>query len=234
MRTSEPQDPSMPQRGRITNWKDDKGFGFIVPAAGGRQAFVHISSFSKRNRRPVENDRVTYRLTTDPQGRLQAVDVELVERRVQPLRQNGPLRRAIAVAGSFFAALLVAVAIGVYPIHLFGLYCGASGVAFVMYWLDKRAARNSMQRTAENTLHAAGVLGGWPGALVAMHAFRHKSSKTSFQWMFWLTVLINCGVLVWLASAAGASALASLLEALEWNLPAGLRDLVAALSSGAP
>jgi len=59
----------MRRKGRITGWKDDRGFGFIIPATGGSQTFVHISSFANRNRRPSENDLVTYTLAADPKGR---------------------------------------------------------------------------------------------------------------------------------------------------------------------
>ncbi len=45
-------------------------------------------------------------------------------------------------------------------------------VAFAAYWLDKFAARTGRWRTAERTLHLFGLVGGWPGALVAQRVFR--------------------------------------------------------------
>ena len=30
----------MQQKGKITNWNDDKGFGFITPIGGGKQIFI--------------------------------------------------------------------------------------------------------------------------------------------------------------------------------------------------
>jgi cold shock CspA family protein len=43
----------MRYQGKITVWKDDKGFGFVTMNATGEEAFVHIKSFSNRSRRPV-------------------------------------------------------------------------------------------------------------------------------------------------------------------------------------
>jgi len=43
-----------------------------------------------------------------------------------------------------------------------------------------------------------GLIGGWPGALLAQEWIRHKSSKMSFQAVFWVTVAVNCAVLTWL------------------------------------
>jgi len=46
-------------------------------------------------------------------------------------------------------------------------------------------------------LHLLGLLGGTPGAFIAMRMFHHKTSKQSFQTMFWLTVAVQLGALVW-------------------------------------
>ncbi len=197
--------------GRITEWKDDRGFGFIT-AVGGSQTFVHISAFASRNRRPCENDLVTYALATDPKGRPRAVGVQFVGNpRARPIG-SGPVY-AIAAATSFVGFLGITVVRGVFPSQLLALYAAGSVVAFLMYWNDKTAARTARRRTPESTLHVVGLLGGWPGALVAMQVLRHKSSKPSFQAVFWATVVANCGALVWLKSADGARFLASVLGA---------------------
>jgi uncharacterized membrane protein YsdA (DUF1294 family) len=60
-------------------------------------------------------------------------------------------------------------------------------------------------------LHLIALAGGWPGALLAQKVLRHKSSKQSFQVVFWVTVLLNCAALSWLLTPAGALALGSML-----------------------
>ncbi|MFN9570682.1 MAG: cold shock domain-containing protein, partial [Cyanobacteriota bacterium] len=42
----------MDQQGRLTQWNDAKGYGFITPLSKGPRIFVHISQFQQRNRRP--------------------------------------------------------------------------------------------------------------------------------------------------------------------------------------
>jgi uncharacterized membrane protein YsdA (DUF1294 family) len=72
--------------------------------------------------------------------------------------------------------------------------CVTSGVTFLFYGYDKMQARNMEWRVKEMTLHALALVGGWPGALVGMHFFQHKTRKTRFQLVFWATVLAWQGV----------------------------------------
>ena len=73
------------------------------------------------------------------------------------------------------------------------------GVAFLilnlltlgLYYIDKRASIKSHQRISEKTLHAAALLGGWPGALLGQHHFRHKTQKASFIRILWCCILAN-------------------------------------------
>lgn len=70
-------------------------------------------------------------------------------------------------------------------------YVGMSVLTFFLYWRDKQQARNEGWRTPEKVLHGAELLGGWPGALIAQQAFRHKTRKLSYQTLFWLIVLLH-------------------------------------------
>ena len=49
---------------------------------------------------------------------------------------------------------------------------------------------------------------GWPGALLAQQVLRHKTSKTSFIAVFWLTILVN--VVGFVALHAGVDGLLTL------------------------
>jgi len=68
------------------------------------------------------------------------------------------------------------------------IYTLMSLAAFAAHALDKRAATRNRRRTPESTLHALELLGGWPGALLARHLFRHKTRKRSYRLAFWAIV----------------------------------------------
>ncbi|MCE7974654.1 MAG: DUF1294 domain-containing protein [Leptolyngbya sp. PLA1] len=59
-------------------------------------------------------------------------------------------------------------------------YAAASLATFVAFWLDKRLAQGGGRRIRERTLHLSAAIGGWPGALAAMHVLRHKNRKAGF------------------------------------------------------
>jgi cold shock CspA family protein len=60
------------QQGRISEWRNERGFGFITPDGGGPRVFLHISSFPYRSRRPAVGELITYELGTDERGRPRA------------------------------------------------------------------------------------------------------------------------------------------------------------------
>lgn len=201
----------MRHQGKITDWKDDQGFGFITPNGGGQRVFVHIKSFSGRQQRPAGNELVTYELTRDAKGRQQAGKVAFVGKRAATAEPPQPDKLPIVLTAGFLAVVAGAALSGRLPVEVAGLYLAASLVAFLAYALDKSAARNGQWRTKESTLHLIGLAGGWPGALAAQRLLRHKSRKQSFQAVFWATVILNCCALAWLFSASGAEGLRALL-----------------------
>jgi uncharacterized membrane protein YsdA (DUF1294 family) len=79
-------------------------------------------------------------------------------------------------------------------------YLLASAACFIVYAMDKAAARAGRWRTSENTLLMLGLACGWPGAALAHQWMRHKSSKPSFRARFWATVALNVGAFAYLAS----------------------------------
>lgn len=187
----------MRQKGRITEWQDERGFGFVTPMAGKDRVFVHIKSFVDRTRRPAANELVTFDLKRDAKGRPQCVNVEYCGERARRVASRGVEVGALALATAFLVLVFGAAIAGRLPMIVAAAYAVVSVVTFIVYARDKWAARNRRWRTQETTLHLLGVIGGWPGALAAQKVLRHKSSKRRFRIVFWGTVALNCGLLLW-------------------------------------
>ncbi len=67
-------------------------------------------------------------------------------------------------------------------------------VGFVMYGLDKFLAKRSWLRVPESLLHLLAFAGATPAAIAAQQLFWHKTTKRSFQVMFWLIALVQVAV----------------------------------------
>ncbi len=84
------------------------------------------------------------------------------------------------------SALWLAIPLWVVP----GILTLMSVIVYRMYSHDKQRAIDGGWRVSENALHLAELLGGWPGAFVAQQRLRHKTSKTSYQVVFWCIVFV--------------------------------------------
>jgi len=83
-------------------------------------------------------------------------------------------------------------------IYVLFIYAVASVTAFIAYGLDKRAAVRGRLRVPEASLHLIALLGGFPGALLGQHVFRHKRRKARYMIIFWLIVALHAaGWLLW-------------------------------------
>ncbi len=186
----------MRTQGTITNWDDARGFGFITSTSGGPQIFLHIRSLRHGGTRPALGSGVIYETGHDERGRPCAKNVVLLDE----AENVGPAFVALVVSVSFFAFLGLMVLIGFTPQPILWSYCVFSACSFLLYAVDKYAAKNGAVRVPERILHLSAVVGGWPGALYAQQLLRHKSSKQSFRLMFWITVILNVGALLYLMS----------------------------------
>jgi len=145
-------------------------------------------------------DEVHYLLETTPEGKVRAAGVSYVAGSRTPTRSSRGVARS---SGSYvvvfaFVALLAGVVMAWEPpLWVPALYLIASLVTFVAYAADKAAARSGGWRVSEGSLLLLGMIGGWPGAIVAQQTLRHKTVKQSFRVLFWMTVLVNIGALLY-------------------------------------
>lgn len=191
--------------GTIKTWNDERGFGFIEPAQGGQEIFLHIKALVSRDRRPEIGQPVRFDIETTPDGKKRATRVEIV----QPKRQRNRARHdtpaqwgtaSLFAIPAFLLVFSLAAILWKVPGWVAMLYLAASLVCFAAYAKDKAAAAANAWRVSESTLLMLGLLGGWPGAIVAQQVLRHKSNKAAFRASFWLTVLANVAGFIVLSS----------------------------------
>lgn len=187
-------------KGKITQWDDAKGFGFIQPLLKGERIFVHIKALQNRARRPVIGEVVTYSVGKDDKGRTQANAVTFAGEKLIVKAARTSSRWPLLLIVVFSIALAVAFALKKVPLYVIAAYAVISLFTFISYWLDKRKARAGHWRTPESTLQLLALLGGWPGALLAQSYLRHKSQKRPFLLLFWCAAVLNLIALSWAAT----------------------------------
>lgn len=73
----------------------------------------------------------------------------------------------------------------------------ASAWVFVLFGFDKvRSRQGGARRISEATLCWMSALGGWPGGLIGLSLFRHKSAKASFLLKFALAFFVWSALLL--------------------------------------
>lgn len=193
--------------GFVKSWNDERGFGFLQSYQGGQDIFVHIKAFTNRVGRPEVNTRVTFEIEVDANGRKRAKAVQFVRSSALPAigrhRNASPPDWGTASYLSIPAFLVIYVVVALVwrvPTWIPALYFLASVACYIAYATDKSAAKAGSWRISENNLLLLGMIGGWPGAIVAQQVLRHKSSKTTFREAFWGSVIVNVVLFVLLCS----------------------------------
>lgn len=193
--------------GQLVRWEDDRGFGFISPADGGKEVFIHIKAFPA-GPCPKVGEKLRFEVEADSNGKLRAVRVKRPGLKpVARVRGANSARQwggATLLLVPLFLILFSGLAFAWKVPKSWALYyLVVSLVCFAVYWHDKSSARRGGWRVAESSLHFWALIGGWPGAILGQQYLRHKSAKAEFRATFWVTVVANVGALIWLASPLG-------------------------------
>lgn len=174
-------------QGTITEWNDDRGFGFVTTNGTGERYFFHVSDLQGSALRPVLGKVLTYEVAARSGKKTAAVKLRYPGVNPRPEPQRG--RPWGWTPDTFIAAGHLAipawlVANGKLPALLIAIIVGMSCIAFVMYNVDKRRAERDARRIPERDLQFVGLAGGWLGALTAQKLFRHKTTKPSYVHAF--------------------------------------------------
>lgn len=186
----QPYQSSAPRVGTLTQWVDDKGFGWVV--SDGKRWFAHIKDFERGQRRPQTGEEVRFMPGIDPKGRACAKRVTFVK------ADEFQAGSGVFCGFGVWIRLCLMLALPLLALHWLplpwwmgvGWMLVASCVTYGMYVYDKHQAVSKGWRVSEGSLHLAELLGGWPGAFLAQRGLRHKCSKPSYQVGFWFIVII--------------------------------------------
>lgn len=114
-------------------------------------------------------------------------------------------KQQLMLGVGFYAVLVLIAAMGKLSWSIVGWYALIGAVTYLVYAKDKEAAQKGTWRTPESTLHLLSILGGWVGAMMAQNYLRHKTKKPEFRLAYYLTVLVNLAVLLYLISGGDLS-----------------------------
>ncbi len=202
----------MRDQGRLVEWFDEKGYGFIQPNDDSKdRVFLHIKDFARQGPRPILGCALEYNVLVDAQGRYRAQQVSYLKasqtqksrtqkvslKKTEQGQRWSPMQIA-SVAYIVFLALLVLLGRLSGLVLLFISVMNAASYWF--YAQDKEAAKNGQRRVPENTLHLLSFLGGWPAAWLAQQKLRHKTQKQPFRKIYFCTILFNILLIFWLIS----------------------------------
>ena len=81
-----------------------------------------------------------------------------------------------------------------FDVVLWGYLILMNLIAFALYGIDKRRAKQGAWRISEYTLLLVALLGGSLGALLGMRYFRHKTRHRKFRYGVPLILLLQLGL----------------------------------------
>jgi len=181
-------------QGTIAQWDQSKGYGYISVENQDTQILFHISDLENNSQLPCVSEPVVFRLGSDSNGAMRAVDV------TRPIVFNFSL----AIAVWFTSALVGSVVLLDFPVISCVFYFAASLATYCMYALDRHAMMTGGWRVPEIVFHIMNLFGGWIGALLAQSIMHHKYHDIGFKFLFWSTLVLNIGLFGWTLTSEGA------------------------------
>ena len=191
----------MRDQGRLVEWFDDQGYGFIQPDDLSKsRVFLHIKDFAQRGPRPIVGCALDYVVIVDERGRFRAKQVVYLKasqtkntRKTSQLvsKPHSSLHPITIVIGVYVLFLLVAIGVKALPSWLLLYSLLINALCYWQYTQDKSAAQQNQRRVPEQTLHLLSLIGGWPAAWFAQQKLRHKTQKQPFRQIYFATIVLN-------------------------------------------
>ncbi|MBN6533011.1 cold shock and DUF1294 domain-containing protein [Acinetobacter pittii] len=199
----------MRDQGRLVEWFDEKGYGFIQPNDAFKdRVFLHIKDFARPGPRPIVGCALEYLVILDERGRYRAQQVtylkasQVIEHRAAPnkLKQKQtwtPMKIGILVYIGFMVVASLAKWLPPYSLLFVSLM---NALSYWLYAQDKEAAQLGNRRVPEQTLHIVDALGGWCAGWYAQQKLRHKTQKQPFRQIYFCTIAFHILLICWLIS----------------------------------
>lgn len=201
----------MRDQGRLVEWFDDKGYGFIQPNDEAKdRVFLHIKDFAQKGPRPLVGCALEYVVQLDGQGRFKAKQVTYLKaNQAKKLskksnsidtQSSSKLQPMQILCVIYIIALVILTATGLLDSLALLFISIINAMTYWFYAQDKEAAQQGERRVPENTLHILSFLGGWPSAWLAQQRLRHKTQKQPFRKVYFCTIFFNILLILWLIS----------------------------------
>lgn len=202
----------MRDQGRLVEWLDDKGYGFIQPNDESKgRVFLHIKDFAQKGPRPIVGCALEYVVQLDGQGRYKAKQVTYLKASQTVSKSTRPAKKSNAQSISKLQPMQILCVVYIVALAILSVSGFLNGMVLLFvsiinvmtYWFyaqDKESAQNGQRRVPENTLHVLSFLGGWPAAWLAQQRLRHKTQKQPFRKIYFCTIFFNILLILWLIS----------------------------------
>lgn len=202
----------MRDQGRLVEWLDDKGYGFIQPNDESKgRVFLHIKDFTQKGPRPIVGCALEYVVQLDGQGRYKAKQVTYLKASQTVSKSTRPAKKSNAQSTSKLQPMQILCVVYIVALAILSVSGFLNGMVLLFvsiinvmtYWFyaqDKESAQNGQRRVPENTLHVLSFLGGWPAAWLAQQRLRHKTQKQPFRKIYFCTIFFNILLILWLIS----------------------------------
>lgn len=201
----------MRNQGRLVEWFDDKGYGFIQPSDPAKdRVFLHIKDFAQQGPRPIIGCALDYTVILDERGRYRAQQAHYMKAAQAATTLRNKPQNIVQMPKKMqpMQLLCIGYIVVLAGLSIAGVLSGMwllfiSLINVITYWFyaqDKEAAQLGNRRVPENTLHILSFLGGWPAAWLAQQKLRHKTQKQPFRQIYFCTIAFNILLILWLAS----------------------------------
>ncbi|NKG35169.1 DUF1294 domain-containing protein [Acinetobacter junii] len=199
----------MRDQGRLVEWFDDKGYGFIQPNDKHKdRVFLHIKDFARTGPRPLVGCALEYLVILDERGRYRAQQVsylkaaQVFEHKPKPSDAK-PAKRwtAMQIAIVIYTVFMVIASFSkLLPPYTLLFVSLMNVLSYWLYAQDKEAAQLGNRRIPEQTLHIVDSLGGWCAGWLAQQKLRHKTQKQPFRKIYFCTIVFHILLICWLIS----------------------------------